>query len=36
VLAKVREMVLPAIEKDGPVKAWIVTRGVDKLDRAAA
>src|SRR3954468_14506278 len=24
VLAKVREMVLPAIEKDGPVEAWII------------
>jgi SRSO17 transposase len=24
VLAKVREMVLPAIEKDGPIEAWII------------
>jgi SRSO17 transposase len=24
VLAKVREMVLPAVEKDGPIEAWII------------
>ena len=24
VLAKVREMVLPAIEKDGPIESWII------------
>jgi len=24
VLAKVREMVLPTIEKDGPIEAWII------------
>ena len=24
VLAKVREMVLPAIERHGPIKAWII------------
>jgi SRSO17 transposase len=24
VLAKVREMVLPEIEKDGPIEAWII------------
>jgi hypothetical protein len=26
VLAKVREMVLPTIEKDGPIEAWIITQ----------